>query len=209
MHEAGKQLRIVAVTACLAEQPHDRAARPARSRPRGSRRTCARSTTAGSARARGGRRPRRFDSLSGAPSMNLPITRWQRPRRAQAGANRGVELEALLIEIARAPAGRRRCEPARWRAGRARTRARRAARRVSAAAWSSPVSGSDSASTMRRAMSSWSWNRSPSDDCDGVRRQQRAARRLDELRRRRGADRPHAAACPSPRGRRPPRSPAS
>ena len=33
--------------------------------------------------------------------MYLPMTRWQRPSCAQAGAKRGVEREALLVELAR------------------------------------------------------------------------------------------------------------
>ena len=47
-----------------------------------------------------------------------------------------------------------------------------------------PASGSESASTTRRAMSSCSANRSPSDDCTVCEESERAGRRLDELRRR-------------------------
>ena len=166
--ESGEQLGIVAVAVGFAEQAHERSLRLADVRlevgvelvrDRQARVELERAAEAP---------PRRAPRCRASPSMYLPITRWQRPRCAHAGAKRGSSSRQLLVQIARLRRARRRCAPARWRADRARRRAASCGA-SGAGDGARPASGSDSASTTRRAMSSCSRNRSPSDDwtvCD-------------------------------------------
>ncbi len=101
-----------------------------------------------------------------------------RPRRRESR----IELHASPVQIRALRRVRRTSAPIRSPADIARRPSNARAHPVSSAA--PLVSGSASASTTRRAMSSCRWNRSPERRLHGMRRQQRAAGRLDELGRR-------------------------